>query len=73
MGHYAANSRDYAVASDLSYLVLEKRRRERELATPPLDSVNRRLYAIPCAIVQREAFIASRESVEDAFQGEGRR
>jgi hypothetical protein len=59
----------YPIASELSYLVLEKRRRESELAPCPLDSVNQRLYGIPFA-VERHAFMADRESIVDGFQGE---
>lgn len=51
---------DTPLASDLSYLVLQKRRRDSELSTPPLDSTLQRLYALPSALVQREAFIADR-------------
>lgn len=53
------------IASDLSYEVLKLRRRQFELTTPQLDSVNQRLMPLPCAVVQREAFIASRETVHD--------
>jgi hypothetical protein len=36
----------YDIASDLSYEVLQERRRLRELSTPRLDSVNCSLYGI---------------------------
>lgn len=51
---------DYPVASDLSYFVFQKRRERGELAPCALDSSNQRLYPIPCAVVQREAFISAR-------------
>ena len=51
---------DRPLASDLSYEIFQLRRLRGELTAPALDSQNRRLYAIPCAIVQREAFISSR-------------
>ena len=60
--------RDTPIASDLSQLVLEKRRREFQLETPELDSRLRNLYPLPCALVQREAYIASRETVHDPEQ-----
>lgn len=62
---------DTPIASDLSYLVFQKRRRDAELQTPQLDSTNQRLYPIPCAFVQREAFIADRDTITDGYQGEG--
>ena len=58
------------IASDLSYLVLQKRRERGELGACALDSSNQRLYPLPSAVVQREAFIGSR-SIADGFQGEG--
>lgn len=63
----------YEIASDLSQQVLEMRRRRAELATPPLDSQNRRLYGLPSQVVVREAFMADRRSIPDAFQGEALR
>lgn len=48
------------IASDLSYEVLQRRRRQFELTTPPLDSSNQRLMPLPCALVQREAFLGDR-------------
>lgn len=65
--------RDVPVASELSYLVLQRRRELSELATPPLDSSNQRLYPLPCSLVQREAFIASRETIHDAQLWENER
>ena len=64
---------DYPVASDLSYLVLQRRRRLQELTTPQLDSSNQRLYPLPSQIATREAFIADRRCISDSFQGEGLR
>jgi hypothetical protein len=57
--------RDLPVASDLSKQVLEMRRLRGELGPCELDSSNRRLYSLPCAVVQREAYIASRETPHD--------
>lgn len=54
---------DRPIASDLSYQVFEARRLRGELASCALDSSNRRLYALPSQSVQREAFVADRESV----------
>ena len=51
------------IASDLSYEVLKLRRRRFELQTPELDSRLRNLYPLPSVLVQREAFMADRESV----------
>jgi hypothetical protein len=51
---------DTPFASELSNLVLQKRRREFEMATPALDNTLQQLYALPSAVVQREAFIADR-------------
>ena len=59
-----------AIASDLSYQVLQARRLRGELGPCALDSTNLRLHNIPCAVVQREAFAADREPVRDSFQGE---
>ena len=61
----------YSIASDLSYFVLQARRERGELGAGRLDSTNQRLYPLPSQVVQREAFIADRESVSDSFQGEG--
>ena len=61
---------DHPIATELSYLTLQARRLRGELGPCELDSVNRRLYPIPSAIVQREAFMADRESIPDSFQGE---
>lgn len=60
---------DHPIASDLSYLVLQKRRQAGELSPCALDSVNKRLYALPSAIVQREAFIGDREVALDQSKG----
>lgn len=49
------------IASDLSYLVAQKRRREGQLGPQVLDSSNQRLYPLPSSLVQREAFAADRE------------
>ena len=51
---------DRPVASDLSFEVMQLRARRFELGTPKLDSTNQKLHPIPCALVQREAFIADR-------------
>lgn len=72
---------DVPIASDLSQQVLELRRRRLELTTPELDSQNRRFYGLPSHVVQREAFIADRESVQPDteivptwhFRGKGQR
>lgn len=60
------------IASELSYLVLERRRRLCELSTPELDSLNRRLYPLPSSLVVREAFTADRAAIPDSFQGDAR-
>ena len=52
---------DRPIGSDCSYEIVQRRRLSGELGAQSLDSQNRRLYPIPCAIVQREGFIASRE------------
>jgi hypothetical protein len=57
------------IASELSYLVLQARRRRGELGPCALDSSHQRLYAIPSAIVVREAFAADREAIPDSYQG----
>lgn len=49
------------IASDLSYLVLQKRRERGEMAPCRLDSANQRLYAIPSLIANRRRFIADVE------------
>ncbi len=46
------------IASDLSYLVLQKRRERGELGAGVLNSRNERLYAIPSLIAHRRRFIA---------------
>ena len=51
---------DRSLASDLSNLVLQKRRERGELMPCPLDSSNQMLYPLPSQLVQREAFISSR-------------
>ena len=56
---------DRPIGSDLSQLVLEKRRRQLELGSQVLDSTNQRLYPLPSQLVEREAFIADRETVLD--------
>lgn len=53
------------VASDLSLQVLNLRRLKGDLGPCALDSSNRRLYPLPCAIVQREAFIADPEAIHE--------
>ena len=49
---------DRPLASDLSYLCLQKRRERGELAPCRLDSANQRLYAIPSLIANRRRFVA---------------
>jgi len=56
---------DSLIASDLSYFVLQKRRQSGESGPCALDSSNQRLYPLPSALVQREAFMASRETIHD--------
>ena len=51
----------YPIATELTYEVLKLRRLRGELSTPALDSVNRRLYHLPSAFIQRERFLAERE------------
>lgn len=58
------------IASDLSYLVLQKRRESGELSACALDSTNQALYPLPSQHVLREAFIADRPAITDSFQGE---
>lgn len=53
------------IATPLTHQVLELRRRRGELGPCALDSVNRRLYHLPSVLVQREAFIADRETAVD--------
>ena len=60
-----AHALDRPVASDLSYLVIQKRRDQREFGPQVLDSVNKRLYPLPSQMVERHAFFADRETVED--------
>ena len=62
---------DRPIASDLSQQVLQMRRLRGELGPCQLDSTNRTLYALPCVVVQREAFIADRQTVLDGFKWEG--
>ena len=57
---------DRPIGSDLSFQVFQKRRRLSELGLPELNDQNRRLHNLPSQIVQREAYIASRETVHDA-------
>ena len=58
------------IASELSYLVLQRRREQRELSACALDSLNKRLYPLPSQMVVREAFIADRRPVIDSYQGD---
>jgi hypothetical protein len=57
---------DRPIASDLSYFVFQKRRERGELGACALDSSNQALYPLPSQVVQREGFIASRETVSEA-------
>jgi hypothetical protein len=52
--------------SALSFEVLQKRLRTRELRTPELDNQNRKLFGIPSQMVVREAFMADREVAIEA-------
>lgn len=54
---------DREIATALSYESFQLRRLRGEDGPSTLDSVNRRLYALPSHSVQREAFIADREHV----------
>ena len=57
------------IASDLSYLVLQKRRERGELGACRLNDTNQRLYAIPSLIANRRKFIADvDEFLTDAVQ-----
>jgi hypothetical protein len=59
---------DHVIASDTAQQVLEVRRLRGELGFQTLDSQNRRLYALPSHLVQREAFVYDRETVVDTYQ-----
>jgi hypothetical protein len=61
------------LASDLSQQVLQLRRLRGELSAPELDSTNRRLHGLPSQLVQRESFIASRETVHTEIAWEVQR
>jgi len=47
----------YDIASDLSYLVFQKRRQCGEFGPCALDSINQHLHAIPSLIANRRAFV----------------
>ncbi len=68
---------DHVIASDLSQEVLQARRLRGEYGPCALDSVNRRLYSLPCVLVQRERFTADRHVIGDEDElpvsGYGRR
>lgn len=51
---------DHAVASELSYLVLQKRRERGELSPCALDSSNQTLYALPSRMVQTSSAVRQR-------------
>jgi len=49
---------DSPIATELTQLVLQKRRERGEFGPSALDSTNKRLYAIPSLIAHRRTFIA---------------
>jgi hypothetical protein len=51
---------DTPIASDLSYLVLQRRRERGECGPCALDRRNRGVYALPPQVAQFDGFIASR-------------
>lgn len=51
---------DRPIGSDLSFECFQRRARRFELAAPQLDSSNQVLHLLPSAVVQREAFAASK-------------
>jgi hypothetical protein len=53
------------IATPLTAAVLQRRLERQELTVPPLDSQNRRLFSLPCAVVQRAMFIPDPVVVED--------
>ena len=55
---------DRAVASDLSYHVLQLRARQHELTAQPLDSLNRTLYPVTVGC-ERHAFFADPDLGQD--------
>jgi hypothetical protein len=55
------------LASDLSYLVLQKRRKDAE-PQPAVSDENRRLYPLPSTIVVRETFLADRDVAKEGGQ-----
>ena len=57
---------DHAVASDLSYRVLQARRDRNELTPPVLHLPYQR--SEPCVF---DGYIADRPSVPDSYQGDG--
>jgi hypothetical protein len=59
-------------ASELSYLVLQKRRQEAQLSSPPLDSTNQRLYSMGGRSIF-DGYVAERAIAADSYQGEARR
>lgn len=60
------------IASELSFEVLQRRRREFQLSTPPLDSSNQRLITIP-GHLDRHAYFAERNVGVDRLTREARR
>lgn len=60
------------VASDLSYLVLQKRRERGELSLAGSDCTNQKLYPVPSFIVHRRRFVADVEPGTDAANSKGR-
>lgn len=61
---------DYQIASDLSYQVLERRRRMGEIATPKLDEANRHLQTIgSIPVIRRLKDLDDAEPDLDGFAG----
>ena len=55
---------DRPLVSDLSYEVLQARLRRGDMHQS-LDSQNRRLFPLPSELVQREAYIADRDALDE--------
>ncbi len=58
------------IATPDAYKVLEKRRLTGKLGPEPLDSTNRRLYALASYTVGRERFMADRTLAVDSDQAQ---
>lgn len=61
---------DRPIGTDLGFESFQKRARLGQLGVPELDSQNRRLYSLPSVVVQRERYLADRDTVLDGFQGD---